>query len=123
MSGGVAYVLDEAGDFSKRCNLAMVELQPVPSESRAMEKFDHQGNDLEAHGLVDIMKDMTSNDEQRLRILIEKHRRYTGSEKARHILDNWSDYAARFVKVMPVDYRLALEKMQRAQTESQKVTH
>ncbi len=117
MSGGVAYVLDENGNFSRRCNMAMVELQPVPSEARALERFDHQGNDLESHGLVDVMHDMTRHDEQRLRTLIEKHRRYTGSEKARRILENWSEYAPRFVKVMPVDYRLALEKMQRAQAQ------
>ena len=118
MSGGVAYVLDESGDFNQRCNLAMVELQPVPSEARALEKFDHQGNDLENHGLVDLMRDMTRHDEQRLRTLIDKHRRYTGSEKARRILENWSEYAPRFVKVMPVDYRLALEKMQKAQAQA-----
>ena len=118
MSGGVAYVLDESGDFSQRCNLAMVELQPVPSEARALEKFDHQGNDLENHGLVDLMRDMTRHDEQRLRTLIDKHRRYTGSEKARRILENWSEYAPRFVKVMPVDYRQALEKMQKAQAQA-----
>jgi glutamate synthase (NADPH/NADH) large chain len=119
MSGGVAYVLDESGDFSHRCNLAMVELQPVPSEARALEKFDHQGGDLENHGLVDIMRDMTRHDEQRLRTLIEKHRRYTGSEKARRILENWPAYAPRFVKVMPVDYRLALEKMQKVQSQAE----
>jgi glutamate synthase (NADPH/NADH) large chain len=119
MSGGVAYVLDESGDFSQRCNLAMVELQPVPSEANALEKFDHQGGDLENHGLVDIMRDMTRHDEQRLRTLIEKHRRYTGSEKARRILENWPEYAPRFVKVMPVDYRLALEKMQKVQAQAE----
>ena len=122
MSGGMAYVLDESGDFNQRCNLSMVELQPVPSEASALEKFDHQGGDLENHGLVDIMRDMTRHDEQRLRTLIEKHRRYTGSEKARRILDNWPEYAPRFVKVMPVDYRLALEKMQKAQTQAE-VSH
>jgi glutamate synthase (NADPH/NADH) large chain len=119
MSGGVAYVLDESGNFNQRCNLAMVELQPVPCEDKALERFEHQGGDLESHGLVDIMRDMTCHDEQRLRLLIEKHRRYTGSEKARRILENWSDYATRFLKVMPVDYRLALEKMQKAQERAQ----
>ena len=118
MSGGVAYVLDESGDFSQRCNLAMVELQPVPSEANALEKFDHQGGDLENHGLVDIMRDMTRDDEQRLRTLIDKHRRYTGSEKARRILENWSEFGPRFVKVMPIDYRLALEKMQKVQEQA-----
>jgi glutamate synthase (NADPH/NADH) large chain len=119
MSGGVAYVLDESGDFERRCNLAMVELQPILDEAEALETLDHQGGDMEAHGLVDIMHDMTSGDELRLRVLIEKHIHYTGSTRARYILDHWQDIRSRFVKVMPVDYRLALEKMQqsRCQTE------
>jgi glutamate synthase (NADPH/NADH) large chain len=119
MSGGVAYVLDETGDFEKRCNLAMVELEPILAEDRALESQGHQGGDLETHGLVDIMHDMTRHDVQRLRTLIEKHRRYTGSERARHILDNWASYVPRFVKVMPVDYRLALQKMQQAKAQAE----
>jgi glutamate synthase (NADPH/NADH) large chain len=78
---------------------------------------------MEAHGLVDVMHDMTRHDQQRLRSLIEKHRRYTGSAKAQRILENWEDYAAKFVKVMPVDYRLALEKMQAAQIKVSQVSH
>ncbi len=112
MSGGIAYVLDETGDFERRCNLAMVDLEPVLDEDRALESLEHQGGDLESHGLVDIMHDMSGNDIQRLRILIEKHRRYTGSSQAQYILDNWRSYATRFIKVMPVDYRAALEKIQ-----------
>jgi glutamate synthase (NADPH/NADH) large chain len=123
MSGGIAYVLDEAGDFDRRCNLSMVELQPIPYEDQALERRDHQGGDMEAHGLVDVMHDMTRHDQQRLRSLIEKHRRYTGSAKAQRILENWEDYAAKFVKVMPVDYRLALEKMQAAQIKVSQVSH
>ena len=115
MSGGIAYVLDEAGDFDRRCNLSMVELQPVPAESDALERADHQGNDLETHGLVDVMRDMTRHDERRLRALIERHLHYTGSDKARRILADWSGHAPRFVKVMPVDYRHALERMQKTQ--------
>jgi len=118
MSGGVAYVLDESGDFERRCNLAMVELQPIPAEDAALESLDHQGGDMETHGLVDIMRDMSCNDVQRIRNLIERHRRYTGSERAKHILDHWAVYAGRFVKVMPVDYRQALEKMRQTQAQS-----
>ncbi len=114
MSGGIAYVLDEAGDFEKRCNLAMVDLEPIPGEDRALENFDHQGGDLEGHGKVDIMHDMTRHDAQRLRHLIENHRRYTNSERAREILEQWEYYLPKFVKVMPVDYRRALEQMQQA---------
>jgi glutamate synthase (NADPH/NADH) large chain len=118
MSGGVAYVLDESGDFERRCNLAMVELEPIPAEDEALENLDHQGGDLETHGLVDIMRDMSCDDVKRLRNLIERHRRYTGSERAKHILENWSAFAPRFVKVMPVDYRKALEKMRQTQAQA-----
>jgi glutamate synthase (NADPH/NADH) large chain len=116
MSGGIAYVLDEHGDFERRCNLAMVELEPVPAEDDALENLEHQGGDLETHGKVDIRHDMTRYDAQRLRQLIEKHVHYTNSSRGRHILENWDEYLARFVKVMPVDYRRALQEMQTAQT-------
>jgi glutamate synthase (NADPH/NADH) large chain len=114
MSGGIAYVLDEAGDFERRCNLAMVELEPVPSENNVMARSRHQTGDLESHGLVDV-SDMTRFDEQRLYQLIERHLHYTGSERARAILADWSAYLPKFVKVMPVEYRRALEEMARQQ--------
>ena len=116
MSGGIAYVLDEQGDFSDRCNLAMVDLEPIPEEDEALEELDHQGGDLETHGKVDIKADMTRYDALRLHRLIEKHAHYTGSGIARQILDNWNGYLPKFVKVMPVDYRRALEEMKQAQT-------
>ena len=118
MSGGIAYVLDEAGDFERRCNLAMVELEPVTEEDDALENLDHQGGDLETHGRVDIRHDMTRYDAQRLRDLIEKHLHYTGSTRARQILDNWDASLAKFVKVMPVDYRRALEEMQQSRQDN-----
>jgi len=114
MSGGIAYVLDEDGDFERHCNLAMVELEPVPGENQVMEKSRHQTGDLESHGLVDVT-DMTRFDEERLYQLIENHLHYTGSERARSILANWSEYLPKFVKVMPVEYRRALEEMARQQ--------
>ena len=112
MSGGIAYVLDEQGDFEQRCNLSMVELEPVPAEDDALEQLDHQGGDLETHGRVDIRHDMTRFDATRLRQLIERHVHYTDSARGRHILENWDACLAKFVKVMPVDYRRALEEMQ-----------
>ncbi|MDD1607632.1 MAG: glutamate synthase subunit alpha, partial [Methylococcaceae bacterium] len=115
MSGGVAYVLDEAGDFDKLCNLAMVELEPLLIEDEILEATAHQGGDLETHGLVDIMTDMTRDDARRLKKLIQNHKHYTGSQRAKHILDNWHTYLPRFVKVMPVDYREALKKIEQAQ--------
>ena len=112
MSGGIAYVLDESSDFHLRCNMAMVELEPIADEDQALEDLDHQGGDLETHGRVDLVHDMTRYDAQRLHGLIESHLRYTGSERAATILENWDDYLPRFVKVMPVDYRRALQEMQ-----------
>ena len=103
-----------SGDFEHRCNLAMVDLEPVPSENQVMERRAHQGGDLESHGLVDL-SDMTRFDEERLHQLIENHLHYTGSTRAREILDNWADYLPKFVKVMPVEYRRALEEMARQQ--------
>jgi glutamate synthase (NADPH/NADH) large chain len=118
MSGGVAYVLDETGDFPVRTNMAMVELEPIADEAHALEVIDHQGPDLEAHGLVELMKDMTRHDALRLRTLVERHWRFTGSTRARQILDDWERYLPRFVKVMPVEYRAALEQMQAARAEA-----
>jgi glutamate synthase (NADPH/NADH) large chain len=114
MSGGIAYVLDEDGDFERRCNLAMVDLEPVPSENSVMERSRHQSGDLESHGLVDVT-DMTRFDAERLHQLIENHLHYTGSTRARAILENWAAYLPKFVKVMPVEYRRALEEMARQQ--------
>jgi glutamate synthase (NADPH/NADH) large chain len=95
--------------------MAMVDLEPIPSENQAMEQDRHQGGDLESHGLVDF-SDMTQYDEQRLHRLIENHLHYTGSTRAREILDDWSDYLPKFVKVMPVEYRRALQEMARQQS-------
>ena len=111
MSGGIAYVLDEDGNFDERCNLAMVELEPISAEDDKLEQTAHQGGDLESHGLVDIMRDMTQFDSERLYQLIERHAHYTNSARARMILDDWETYQRRFVKVMPVDYRRALQEM------------
>jgi glutamate synthase (NADPH/NADH) large chain len=115
MSGGVAYVLDEERDFEKLCNLAMVELEPVLADDDALEETAHQGGDMAMHGLVEIMSDMTRYDATRLKRLIQNHKHYTGSQRAQQILDNWQYYLPRFVKVMPVDYREALKKIQAAQ--------
>jgi glutamate synthase (NADPH/NADH) large chain len=116
MSGGIAYILDERGDFAQRCNLAMVELEPIPAEDDALELLDHQGGDLETHGRVDLSHDMTRYDARRLYQLIERHVHYTDSVRGRLILDNWNTYLPKFVKVMPVDYRRAMQDMLAAQT-------
>ncbi len=113
MSGGVAYVLDESGDFAKRCNMAMVELEPVPEEDDMLEKLHHHGGDLMHKGRVDVSGDMTRHDEERLYQLISNHLHYTGSARAKQILDNWAGFRPKFRKVMPVEYRRALEEMER----------
>jgi glutamate synthase (NADPH) large chain len=111
MSGGIAYVLDEDGTFADRCNLAMVELEPVQAEEDLNERLNHQGGDLNAHGRVDVMKDMTRFDAERLHQLISNHARYTGSERAKEILAQWDSYKGKFRKVMPVEYRRALKEL------------
>ncbi len=87
MSGGVAYVLDEMQLFDTLCNLDMVELESVWQEK----------------------------DKKLLYDLIQKHLNYTGSDRARYILDAWPDMIGKFVKVVPIDYRIALEKMRAAE--------
>jgi glutamate synthase domain-containing protein 3 len=99
MSGGVAYVLDIDGQFVKRCNTSMVDLEPLLAEAEQEAKLSralwHNG----------------TSDEAMLKRLVEKHARYTGSARAREILDNWGSYRAKFVKVFPKEYRRALGEL------------
>ena len=94
MSGGVAYVYDEDGQFAKRVNTAQVALDKVLSVTEQVQAGIpmHQG----------------LADEVMLKKLIEDHHRWTGSLRAREILDNWSSAMAMFVKVFPHEYRRAL---------------
>ena len=111
MSGGIAYVLDEDGTFESRCNMAMIELEPVPDEEKIAETEFGLYNDLESHGRVDVMGDLTGNDAARLHRLISDHARYAGSKRAAEILADWKRYCPLFRKVMPVEYRRALAEM------------
>ena len=88
MSGGVAYVLDEAGDFSTRCNAQMVGLEKVEAA-----------------------------DALALHELISRHVTYTKSEKAMRILAHWEEMLPRFVKVMPKDYKRVLQALSKAQAD------
>jgi glutamate synthase (NADPH/NADH) large chain len=115
MSGGIAYVLDEDGTFASRCNLAMVELEPLPEEAEVSERIYHQAHDLMSHGRVDVMDDMTRYDMERLQLLIKRHARFTGSTVAAKILAEWKRYCPMFRKVMPVEYRRALAELAREQ--------
>ena len=84
MSGGIAYVLDEHQLFDTLCNLDMVDLESVWKDE----------------------------DQELLYGLIQKHEKLTRSSRARRILDAWPDMVGRFVKVIPIDYRKVLERMQ-----------
>ncbi|MBK7326544.1 MAG: glutamate synthase subunit alpha [Propionivibrio sp.] len=109
MSGGVAYVLDEDGSFESRCNMAQVALEPVEEEIAAR-KGSGAGDDLESHGKVDV-RHLGMEDEILLKGLVEQHAKRTGSVRAGKILEDWATYRARFVKVMPHEYRRALTEM------------
>jgi glutamate synthase (NADPH/NADH) large chain len=122
MSGGVAYVLDERGDFAQRCNLAMVDLAPVPAEEESIERLHHHGGDLEHHGLVDVTAHMDRHDGERIWQLLGRHLKYTGSSRAREIIDHWGEYLPKFVKVMPVEYARALSELEKAQAQSDGMT-
>jgi len=99
MSGGIAYVLDEDGTFVKRCNTAMVALEPLAAEQEQEAKL---GRELWHKGVAD---------EAHARRLLERHARYTGSARAKLILERWSEYRGKFVKVFPHEYRRALGEL------------
>jgi glutamate synthase domain-containing protein 2/glutamate synthase domain-containing protein 1/glutamate synthase domain-containing protein 3 len=97
MSGGVAYVYDEDGQFNKRVNLAQVALEKVLPAAE------------QADAGIPMHKGVA--DEAMLKKLVEDHHRWTGSQRAREILDNWSTAVTKFVKVFPHEYRRALTEM------------
>ena len=101
MSGGIAYVLDETGDFVKRCNGEMIQLDHISGTANSTEGLE----------LTDITADMLSDDATRLKALIERYLHNTNSERARTILGDWDDYLPKFLKVTPVDYKRALTEL------------
>ncbi len=96
MSGGVAYVLDANGQFERRCNREMVDLEP----------------------LID------ADDVDFLHVAIVKHATYTGSRYAEALLADWGNVIRRFVKVMPREYRkaMAAEAQRKAEAKIDRVT-
>ena len=94
MSGGVAYVYDEDGSFASRCNTAMVSLDKVLSSA------DQEADKALWHN--------AQPDEAILKKLIDDHHKWTGSLRARHIMDHWVESRAKFVKVFPNEYKRAL---------------
>jgi glutamate synthase (NADPH/NADH) large chain len=113
MSGGVAYVLDEDESFESRCNMSMVALEPVEEEERISTRDYHHSGDLETKGVVEILHDLGRGDAERLFQLISRHKSFTGSSRANHILSNWDEYLPKFRKVMPLEYRKALAAMEK----------
>ncbi len=111
MSGGIAYVLDEDGGFPSLCNMAMVELEPLIEEEEINSRTYHQSGDLDGHGRVDVMADLTRYDAARLHLLISRHARFAGSRRAAEILERWDECLPKFRKVMPVEYRRALRDL------------
>ena len=106
MSGGVAYVYDPDGDFSDKCNTAMVELEPVLSTLEQSAKIDKAFWHKQLRGGI------SETDEAILKGLIERHFKHTGSTRARILLDDWANGRSKFVKVFPSEYKRALGQMQ-----------
>ena len=104
MSGGIAYVYNEDGLFDERCNTAMVSMDKVLSDK---EQTDNVAQALWHRG---------QTDEAQLKKLLEDHHRWTGSKRARALLDNWNEARAKFVKVFPNEYKRALGDMAAADT-------
>ncbi|MCP1574432.1 glutamate synthase [Herbaspirillum rubrisubalbicans] len=116
MSGGIAYVYDPEGDFAGKCNTAMVSLEKVLSDT---EQEQTLGRNV-WHSLLRGGERQT--DEAILRGLIERHFKYTGSTRARYLLDNWAASRAKFVKVFPTEYKRALAELAAAaETKKEKV--
>jgi glutamate synthase (NADPH/NADH) large chain len=108
MSGGIAYVYDENGRFRRLCNMAGVELESVGAAELGL--ADEPGRPRQRAASVDDsgMGDPLRFDAERLRILVERHLLFTGSAKARALLEDWDAALSRFIKVMPRDYKGAL---------------
>ena len=120
MSGGVAYVYDPDGTFSQLCNTAQVDLEPVSPQRDAE---DGEGRPQQrAQSVHDTgMGDMLRHDAERLRVLVERHLLHTGSARAKALLDDWDSALGKFVKVMPRDYRKALQALAEEREEAASV--
>jgi glutamate synthase (NADPH/NADH) large chain len=120
MSGGIAYVYDEYGEFAKLCNMAQVDLRAIGSAPDADEGTGRPQQ--RARSVLDYgMGDMLRHDAERLRILIERHKLYTGSARASALLDDWDNSLGKFVKVMPTDYERALRQLEAEREEAASV--
>ena len=91
----------------------MVDLEPVEEEEELMRRLHHHGGDLETKGRIDILANMSGSRRRAPDAAHHQPRTYTGSARAKQILDDWATYRTKFVKVMPVEYRKALQEMDR----------
>ena len=96
MSGGIAYVYDEDGQFAARCNPSMVALEKVLTAAEQQAQIDRK------------IWHRDQSDEAQLRKLLEDHFKWTGSQRARALLDEWDSARLKFVKVFPNEYKRAL---------------
>ena len=110
MSGGIAYILDEDGTFETKCNKAMVGLEKLQS----LKNFG-------TPSAKDIDNDLLDFDEARLKLIIQRHLKYTKSEKAKLILDDWNKYLNLFYKITPFDFKRALNERKQKLKEDNKV--
>ena len=111
MSGGIAYVYDENGEFEQLCNLAQVDLERIssaPHDEDGTGRPHQRPTSVTDYG----MGDPLYHDAERLRILVERHKLHTGSARAAELLNDWDNALAKFVKIMPRDYRGALKQME-----------
>ena len=109
MSGGVAYVYDPDGVFTDYCNQSMVDLEPV------LTSVEQEKSVESAIWHSETREGGPETDEVILKRMIERHFRFTGSNRARKLLDDWSNSRARFVKVFPHEYRRALLELRTKQ--------
>ena len=120
MSGGIAYVYDPEGKFEQLVNPAQVDLAQMTG---VRDEEDGSGRPTQhPRSVHDFgMGDMLRHDTERLKILLQRHKLHTGSAKAAALLDNWDAEVTRFVKVMPRDYKRALEQLEAERDEAASV--
>jgi glutamate synthase (NADPH/NADH) large chain len=125
MSGGIAYVYDEDGEFDKLCNHSMVDLLKISPEADEDEGTAEDSWGRPQQRTVSVndlgMGDMLRHDAERIRVLLERHHLHTGSKRARALLDDWDETVTKFVKVMPRDYAKALKQMEAERLEAASV--
>jgi glutamate synthase (NADPH/NADH) large chain len=120
MSGGIAYVLDETGDFERRANKAMVALEPLNDVEETLKSV--ASDDWRGLAQAELPADPLRHDARRLQILVARHYLHTASEPAQRVLEQWHEMLPKFVKIMPLDYRRALQDMQ-AKAKARTVRH